>query len=119
MAVAKLAEVAGRKHEAVDLLARLLDDPMFRVRLAAIEAAKTLGDERMIGPLSSAPFLDGRERRNAREAVRALRTRAGQAKELAELRRDVEKLKLETRELGEKLAARAGGPRGRASRRRR
>ncbi len=105
MAVARLAEVAQRKQEAVDLIARLLADPMFRVRLAAIEAARLLADERLIGPLTRTPFLDGRERRHAREAVRAIRTGSGVAKQLAELRRDVERLQGETKELREKLEA--------------
>ena len=73
--------------------------------------------ERLVGPLSSAPFIDGRERRAAREVVRALRARSGQAKELAELRRDVERLKTETRELSEKLAPRALGKKPRSGRR--
>ena len=110
MAVAKLAEVAEKKREAVDLISRLFFDPTFRVRLAAIESARLLGDERLIGPLGSAPFLDGRERRSAREAVRALRAKSGFAKELAELRRDVDKLKGESKELREKLEAGAGKP---------
>ncbi len=105
LAVAKLAEVAQKKREAVELIARLLEDPMYRVRLAAIDAARALGDERLIGPLTSLPFHDGRERRSAREAVRALRAKQGQAKELADLRRDVDRLKAETKELAEKLAA--------------
>jgi aminopeptidase N len=92
---------------------------MFRVRLAAIDSARLLGDERLIGPLGSAPFHDGRERRGAREAVRALRAKSGFAKELAELRRDVDKLKGESKELREKLEAGQGKtrsrPRGRRS----
>jgi aminopeptidase N len=106
MAVARLAEVTGKKREAVDLITRLLQDPSFRVRMAAIEAARKLGDARVVGPLSSLPFGDGRERRGAREAVRALRAQAGQAKELAELRRDVDQLKGETKTLREQLDAR-------------
>ena len=84
---------------------------MFRVRLAAIEAARVLGDERLVGPLSGLPFLDGREKRNAREAVRALRAHGGQAKELADLRRDVDKLKDETKALREKLDGPSAKPR--------
>jgi len=118
MAAAKLAEAADKEREAVDLIARLLEDPLYRVRLAAIEAARALGDERLIGPLSSLPFLDGRERRSAREAVRALRAKQGHAKELADLRRDVDRLKADTKELGEKLAAADAGrkKKGRAAR---
>ncbi|MBL8955870.1 MAG: HEAT repeat domain-containing protein [Myxococcaceae bacterium] len=115
-ALAKLAEPAGKKREAVDLIGHLLEDPLYRVRLAAIDAARELGDDRLVGPLSSTPFFDGRERRNAREAVRALRAKQGSAKELAELRRDVDALKTETKALAEKLAARAVGAVKRARR---
>jgi aminopeptidase N len=102
MAIAKLAEVAEKKSEAVELLTGYLRDPGFRVRLAAIDAASALGDERMTGPLGSTPFLDGREQRLAREAVRALRAKAP-AKELTALRGDLEKLKAELRALQEKV----------------
>jgi aminopeptidase N len=102
LALARLAEVAEKKTEAVELLSGFLRDPGFRVRLAAIEAAKELADERMVGPLSDTPFLDGREQRLAREAVRSLRAKAPQ-KELAALRGDLEKLKAELRSLQEKV----------------
>ncbi|MEW5742885.1 MAG: M1 family aminopeptidase [Myxococcota bacterium] len=106
MAIAKLAEAAEKKSEAVELLSGYLRDPSFRVRLAALDAAAMLGDERMVGPLSSTPFLDGREQRMAREAVRTLRAK-GPAKELTALRGDFEKLKAELRALQEKVDAKA------------
>jgi aminopeptidase N len=101
-AVARLAEVSNRKTEAVEVLGRLLRDPAFRVRLAAIDAAQTLGDERLVGALSSVPFNDGREARAAREAVRALRSKAP-AKELASVRTELDALKAEVRALKEKV----------------
>lgn len=104
-AVPKLAEALGRKTEAVDVLARGLRDPGFRVRLAAIDAAGALDDERLVGPLSSTPFLDGREQRLAREAVRTLRAKSP-PKELASLRGDLEKLKAELRTLRERVERR-------------
>lgn len=103
-AVAKLAPFAKKEREAVELLAALLRDPSFRVRLAAIDACSTLGDERLLGPLGSTPFLDGREQRLAREAVRALRAKAP-PKELAALRGDLDKLKAEVKALKERLDA--------------
>jgi aminopeptidase N len=102
LALAKLAETVDKKTEAVDLITGLLRDPSFRVRLGAIDAAGALGDERLIGPLTSTPFLDGREQRLAREAARALRARAG-GKELASLRSDLDKLQGEVRALKEQL----------------
>ncbi|WP_338871307.1 M1 family aminopeptidase [Myxococcus stipitatus] len=102
-AVAKLAEVAGRQREAVDLLSELLRDPMFRVQMGVFEAARTLGDRRIIGALESTPLSDVRARRAARETVRALREGEPQARELAALREEVDALKEVTRAMRERL----------------
>ncbi len=107
IALAKLAEPAEKKTEAVERIAQLLRDDNFRVRLAAIDAASVLGDERLIGPLSSTPFTDGREQRLAREAIRSLRAKSP-AKELASLRGELDKVKGEVRALHEKLEAKKG-----------
>ncbi len=101
-ALARLAELVDKKAEAVDVIGELLLDSQYRMRLATIDAAATLSDERLIGPLESAPFLDGREKRAAREAVRKLRAHAP-AKELASLRESLEKLTAEVKGLREKL----------------
>lgn len=110
-AVARLAESAQAKHRAVDVISELFVDPMFRVRQAAIDAAQHLGDERLIGPLQAAPFLDGREVRAAKEAVRAMRTKAGAPKELAALRNELDALKGQLRALEQRL----GGPQARTA----
>ncbi|MBU8899388.1 peptidase M1 [Corallococcus sp. H22C18031201] len=124
-AVAKLAQVARREREAVDLLSDLLRDPQFRMQWTACEAAKTLGDRRMIAALEGTSLNDPRTRRAAREAVRALREGEPQAREVASLREEVDKLKEESRALREKLEALAlrrpepppptSPPRGRAA----
>ncbi|RKI49425.1 peptidase M1 [Corallococcus sp. AB004] len=101
--VAKLAEVANRKREAVDLFAQLLRDPQFRVQLAVCDAASTLGDRRLLPALEGTTFSDPRTRRYAREAVRTLREGAPQAREVASLREELDALKQETRTLREKL----------------
>jgi aminopeptidase N len=101
--MAKLAEPLEKKTEAVERLTQLLRDPGFRVRLGAMEAATALADERMIGPLTSTPFLDGREQRLAREAARNLRVKSP-AKELASVRAELDALKTEVRALKEKVA---------------
>ena len=104
LTLAKLAEAADKKTEAVDRIGQLLRDENFRVRLSAIDAASTLGDERMIGALSTTPFLDGREQRLAREAIRTLRSK-GPGKELAALRGDLDKVKGDLRALQESVDA--------------
>jgi aminopeptidase N len=104
LTLAKLAEVAEKKTEAVERIGQLLRDENFRVRLSAIDAASALGDERIIAALSSTPFLDGREQRLAREAIRTLRSKAP-GKELVALRGDLEKVKGELRALQEAAEA--------------
>ncbi len=103
VAVGKLAEPAQKKREAVELLTELLRDRQLRVQMATFEAVHALGDRRMIPALETTPFLDGRAKRAAREAIRALRTGEGQAKEIASLREDVDRLREETRSLKEQL----------------
>ena len=105
VALARLADVADKKTDTVDRIGQLLRDENFRVRLAAIDAAGTLGDERLIAALSSTPFLDGREQRLAREAIRSLRARTP-GKEVQALRGDLDKLKAELRALQEQASAR-------------
>ncbi|HZN93063.1 MAG TPA: HEAT repeat domain-containing protein, partial [Myxococcales bacterium] len=102
-AVAKLAEPAEKKRQAVELLSELLRDPQFRVQLATFDAARTLGDRRMIHPIESTPYRDGRSQRAARETAKALREGEPQAKEVASLREELDKLKEETRKLRERL----------------
>jgi aminopeptidase N len=104
LTLAKLAEPAEKKTEAVERIGELLRDENFRVRLSAIDAASSLGDERIIGALSSTPFLDGREQRLAREAIRSLRAKSP-GKELQALRGDLDKVKGDLHALQESLDA--------------
>jgi aminopeptidase N len=104
MALARLAEAAEKKTVAVDVIARALRDPSFRTQMASFDAAIVLGDRRLVGPLSSTPFSDGRSRRSAKEAIRALRATAPN-QEVVALRKEVDGLKAETRALRERLDA--------------
>jgi aminopeptidase N len=104
-AVGKLAEPAEKKRQAVELFSELLRDPQFRVQLATFDAAKAMGDRRMIHPIEGTPYQDGRSQRSAREAARALREGEPQQKEVAALREEMDKLKEETRKLRERLEA--------------
>ncbi len=105
MALAKLAEPAQKKTEVVDQLSALLRDPIWRIELAAIEAARELGDRRMIPVLESIPFIDGRSQRAARECSRALREEEPKAKQISSLQEEVDRLKEEGRSLKERLEA--------------
>ena len=105
VALAKLAEPAQKKREAVELLRDLLRDPQFRMQMAAIAASQELGDVRLIDLLEGTPFRDGRSQRAAREAARALRQDEGRGRALSALRDEVEHLKEQTRGLKERLEA--------------
>ncbi|HYV44006.1 MAG TPA: M1 family aminopeptidase [Myxococcaceae bacterium] len=104
-AVGKLGEPAEKKKQAVELLSDLLRDPQFRVQLAAFDAARWLADHRMIQPIETTPYRDGRSQRSAREAARGLREGSPPQKEVASLREEIDKLKEETRKLRERLEA--------------
>jgi chromosome segregation ATPase len=105
MALAKLAEPAQKKTEVVERLSELLRDPVWRIELAAIEAARELGDRRMIPVLESIPFIDGRSQRAVREVSRALREEEPKAKQISSLQEEVDRLKEEGRSLKERLEA--------------
>lgn len=105
MALAKLAEPAQKKTEVIDRLSELLRDPIWRIELAAIEAARELGDRRMIPALESIPFIDGRSQRAVRESIRALREEEPKAKQISSLQEEVDRLKEEGRSLKERLEA--------------
>jgi aminopeptidase N len=98
-----LAEPAQKKAEAVDALTALLRDKLFRVQMAAFDGVRSLGDRRLIQALESTPFVDGRAVRAAKDTAAALREGEPQAKEVASLRDDLDKLKDETRRLKERL----------------
>ena len=104
-ALARLAEVSGKKPSAVETLTELLRDKQFRVQMATFGALQQLGDRQALGALESTPFQDGRARRAAKEAARALRTSEPGAKELAALREEVDALKAEGKALKAQLEA--------------
>jgi ubiquinone biosynthesis protein UbiJ len=103
--LARLAEVSGKKPSAVETLTELLRDKQFRVQMATFGALQQLGDRQALGALESTPFQDGRARRAAKEAARALRTSEPGAKELAALREEVDALKAEGKALKAQLEA--------------
>ena len=86
-------------------MSELLEDPDFRVRIAAVEALNGLGDSNAVGALKRAEGkdLDGRVRRRAREVARLLSEGATKDSQVRTLRDSVEKLQDENRELKERL----------------
>lgn len=112
-------EFYGRRRQVLEALSEALDNPDFRLRIAAVDAIREMADGRGRPLLRRAAErdLDGRVRRHAREAIKAL-SEGGAAKDdkAAALRGVVEKLEEENLGLRERLArieARLGiaGPR--------
>jgi aminopeptidase N len=95
----------AEKEPVVDRIIELLQDPNWRVRLASIRAAQTLGDARAIPRLQSIveTALEGREVRLSREAIKAIREGSERDEEVKKLREDLDKLQGENRELKERL----------------
>lgn len=94
-----------RKKLLGEQIAEFLDDPDFRVRIAATNALKTLKDDSQVAALErmAARELDGRGVRMARENALALRKGAGTDEELKKLREEFEKLRDENAKLRERL----------------
>ncbi|HEV7178481.1 MAG TPA: HEAT repeat domain-containing protein, partial [Candidatus Baltobacteraceae bacterium] len=106
--IGRSGEVVGEARTKVaDVLNGLLDDPMFLVQLAAIAAAESLEDQRLLGTLDrlSSNAFDGRVRRDAMEA--AMRIREGQKvpSQVSAMRSDLDLLREEQRKLQEKIEA--------------
>ena len=108
-AVGALAElgmlVEAVRTEVVDAIESVLYDPAYLVRVAAFAAAERLGDARLLPALDRLAQTedDGRLRRDAAEA--AIRVREAQSKPaaLAGLREEIDRLRVETRTLRERL----------------
>ncbi|HEX4457316.1 MAG TPA: HEAT repeat domain-containing protein, partial [Polyangia bacterium] len=100
------AEFPPHQRRARETLSELLEDPDFRVRIAAVEALNGLGDSHAVGALKRAEHkdLDGRVRRRAREVARLLSEGATKDSQVRTLRDSVEKLQDENRELKERLS---------------
>jgi aminopeptidase N len=102
--LAPLADEAGRLR-ARERLEQLLDDPWLRVQLSAVGALAALKDVRAVPALGRCAdrALDGRLRRSARVAARALTEGADRSAELRALREQVERLQQEQHALRDRL----------------
>ncbi|WBL37575.1 HEAT repeat domain-containing protein [Tepidiforma flava] len=94
-----------RKKPLGEEIAEFLLDPDFRVRIAAADALKTLGDASQVPALEkmAARELDGRGVRMARENALALRKGAATDDEVRKLREEFEKLREENTKLRDRL----------------
>ncbi len=106
MLLAKLGRRYKDNHpEVKDVLVRLIDDRSFRVRAAALLAAKEYEDPSLVSSLQrvAAAEVEGRFVRLSREAIRSL-SKKREKVEVESLRKTVEDLEKETRELKDRLA---------------
>jgi aminopeptidase N len=95
----------ARKKQTAEEIARFLDDPDLRVRIAATTALRTLKDPSQVAALDrmAKRELDGRGVRMAREVAAELRRGTDVPDELRKLRDEFEKLRDENRGLRERL----------------
>jgi aminopeptidase N len=94
-----------RKKVLGEEIAGYLEDPDFRVRIAATNALKTLKDDSQVPALEkmAARELDGRGVRMARENALALRKGAATDEEVRKLREEFEKFRDENAKLRDRL----------------
>ncbi len=107
-ALARLGQYfPARKKALGEEIAEYLEDPDFRVRIAAANALKTLKDDSQVAALDrmAARELDGRGVRMARENAIALRKGAGTDDEIRKLRDEFEALRDENSKLKERLTS--------------
>jgi len=105
-ALARLGLFFDARRKALgEEVARYLDDPDFRVRIAAANALRTLEDPSRAADLDTmaARELDGRAVRVAREAALNLRTGATTSDEVKHLREEFEQLRDENAKLRGRL----------------
>ncbi len=95
----------ARRAEILDLLAPLVDDREFMVRLRVPGAFEDIGDARAIAPLGRLREhdLDGRVQRRAQEAIDAIVQGRSRVEEGARLREQMDKMREDSVKLRERL----------------
>ncbi len=107
-AIARIGQaVEEQRTRAVSALEELLDDPSFLVQLAALRAAESLGDARLLPSLDrlAQTAFDGRTRRDALEAAIRVREAAKVPAQVRGMRTDIDELREDQRKLQEKIEA--------------
>lgn len=101
------ALVVEPRTKIVDAVTALLDDSMFLVQLAAILAAESIADARLLPALDRLAHsgFDGRVRRDAMEAAMRIREAQKVPTQVTALRADLDALREDHRKLQEQLEA--------------
>jgi aminopeptidase N len=105
-AVGRLGQlVEETRTHVVRSLETLLDDSTFLVQIAALQAAETLGDARLLPALDrlAQTAFDGRTRRDALEAAIRVREAAKVPAQVNDMRGDIDGLREVQRKLQEKI----------------
>jgi aminopeptidase N len=97
--------VEEQRTRVADALVQYFDDPSYAVAIAAIEAAETLADVRLLAELEriSQHAFDGRLRRHAMEAAIRIRKGSKVPVQVTTLRNDIDELREQQRRLQEKI----------------
>jgi aminopeptidase N len=107
-AIGRLGELVEEvRTRVVETLEQAFVDPSFLVQLAALAAAESLGDVRLLPALDrlSRSAFDGRVRRDAAEAAVRIRESAKVPSQVTAMRSDLDGLREEQRKLQEKIEA--------------
>jgi aminopeptidase N len=108
-AVVAIAELGSRvdsvRGDAVDVLERTLGDASYLVRVSTYTASEKIGDARLLAALDRSSTLesDGRLRRDAAEAAIRVRETQKVPMQVEAMREELEKLRVESRTLRERL----------------
>ncbi len=105
-AIGRIGElVETERTHAVEAIDERLDDAAFQVQIAALAAAESLGDARLLPTLDrlSQAAFDGRVRRDAMEAAIRVREAAKVPGQVSAMRGDIDELREEQRKLQEKI----------------
>ncbi|HTA39171.1 MAG TPA: HEAT repeat domain-containing protein, partial [Candidatus Acidoferrales bacterium] len=105
-AIGRIGElVEAERTHAVEAIDERLDDAAFQVQIAALAAAESLGDARLLSTLDrlSQAAFDGRVRRDAMEAAIRVREAAKVPGQVSAMRGDIDELREEQRKLQEKI----------------
>jgi aminopeptidase N len=99
--------VEEHRTRAVEALEEQIDDAMFLVRIAALQAAESLADARLLPALDrlGQTASDARIRRDALEAAMRVREAAKVPSQVTSMRSDIDGLREEQRKLQEKIEA--------------
>lgn len=108
-AIRALGQLGGEKDPApdaiIDTLTRLLDEAIYRTRMATLDALESLGSPKTLTALQQLQQqdVDGHIKRRAEEVIGSIRSARKQGDEIQQLRDDVDALRTENKKLLERL----------------